>query len=380
MSWPIPTFIKIEYPKPISVGVWVPTLVAVAASAMIVVLLLWPDGKPTNTYQFWCALFGAPLIACALAFGVRLDSWEDEQTDAEEMEKEQHRLGGLWRDWTRRHLCIVDVAAFPAASDKIAKFGEEKSGLPSVKDRTITFDLAKERTVAFRRTRLLHLVARRFAEALQSRREVVVTLMLNEVSTDQVEAWTQRAERILGRFAPGVTFRVEAQLATGGAMWMTKLVDTIETTTRLVIAAQFWADNEGDHTFSEGAAAFLVDPAATKSGFMFRPMTSSRDTLEHGLSQIVQTQMSPERLRHLWSAGCDFDDSSALRSVLKADPKEPVTEHLLDSVLGKPGPASGWIALAIAMEAMRGAGPQLVAWREPASESLYLCTVSPLPQ
>jgi hypothetical protein len=380
MSWPIPVFTKIEYPKPISMRSWLPTLAAIAACAVAAVLLLWPHGKPTNTFQFWSALVGAPLVACALVFGIRLNDWEDEQTDAEEAEREQDRLQGMWREWSRRNLRVVDAEAFTAATKKISTFAEAKVDLPTNRDRAVGFALAKNRSIGFRRRRLLHVVARRFAGDLRSRREVVITLMLDDTSPEQIKAWTQLVERFFGRITPGLTVRVEAQLVTSGVQWITQLVDTVDPSTRLVIAAQFWAGDEKEHKFSEGAAAFLIEPGETKTGSIFRPMTSARDTLEAGLSQIQEIQTSPEQLTHVWSAGCEFEDSSVLRSVLKAKPKDPVIEHLLDGFLGYPGPASGWIALAIAMEAMRGAGPQLVAWREPKSESLYLCTISPVPQ
>lgn len=379
MSWPIPSFSPIEKPKPISLRVWLPTLAIIASSAVGAVLLLWPHGKPTHSLQFWGALIGAPLVACALVFGLKLDNWEDEQTDAEELEREHERLKGLWREWTRRKLCVVDVAVFPAATNEIASLVDAKVSLKN-KDRTIGFTWAQGRATALWRTRLLHLIAARFTDVLRTRQEFIVTLMLDDESLKQAEVWTNRVERILGRRAPGGTFKVEAQSATGGAQWITQLVDTVDSSTRLVIAAQFWADNGKEQKFSEGAAAFLIEPCATKTGSIFRPMTSARDPLENGLTQIKEFQTSPDGLTHVWSAGCEYADSSALRSVLKKDPKESVTEHLLDGALGNAGPASGWIALAIAMKAMRGAGPQLVAWREPASESLYLCTVSPLPQ
>lgn len=378
MSWPIPVFTKIEYPKPISLRVWLPTLFAIASAAVAAVLLLWPHGKPTNTPQFWCTLFGAPLVACALVFGIRLNDWEDEQTDAEEAEREQGRLRGMWREWSRRNLHVIDAAAFPAATSAIAKFAESEIDLPSQKERNIAFRWAKNRASAFRRTRLLRLVAVRFAHALRTRKEVVVTLMLDDASLGQARAWRECAMRVLGGFAPGVKFRVEAQSATDGVQWITQLVGTVDPATRLVIAAQFWADKEDEHEFSEGAAAFLIEPDIPKAGSILRPMTSAGDTLETGLSQIEQIQMSPDRIRQVWSTGCDEDESTAIRSALAPDPADMPTERLLDTPLGNAGPASGWIALAIAMEAMRGGGPQLVAWREPKSESLYLCTISPL--
>jgi hypothetical protein len=380
MSWPIPLFPKIEYPKPISWRLWLPTLALVAAGVAGAVLLLWPHGKPTHTFLFWATLIGAPLIACALTFGLKLDQWEDEQTDAEESEKEQHRLRGQWREWTRRHLPVVDSVAFPGATDEVDEFANAKADLPTHSDRAVTFDWVEGRANAFRRRRLLHLIARHFAEALRSRREVVITLMLDDASLGLSETWIQQAMRVFAHVAPRTTVHVQAQSVNGCAQWITRQVDLVDPATRLVIAAQLWADEEQEHVFSEGAAAFLIDPGASRVGSISRPMVSTRDRLETGLGQIKDYQVPPERVALGWFTRCEEDESTAIRSALTTDPKDSAVERLLDKTLGLPGPASGWIALAIAMEAMRGAGPQLVAWREPASQSLYLCTVSPLPQ
>jgi hypothetical protein len=379
MPWPIPEFPKIEYPKRISWRFWLPTLAAIAVGSAGAVLMLWPHGKPTNTLLFWVTLFGAPLVTCALTFGIKLDHWEEEQTDAEESEEEQHRLKGMWREWTRRRLCIVDTAVFLAATKQVAKLAEPNADLPSQTDRTIGFEQAKRRKDAFRRMRLLHLVAMHFADALREQREIIVTIMLDEASPDRAEAWTKRARYIFGRLIPGVAFRFETQLATGGVQWITDLVDTMDPTTRLVIAAQLWGDDQQEHKFSEGAAAFLIAPGASHVGSIFRPMTSTRDTLEKGLTQIKGYQTFPERPALAWCTDCEEKESTAIRSAVTSDPKDSTAERLLDKSLGLPGPASGWIALAIAMEAARGAGPQLVAWREPKSELLNLCLISPLP-
>jgi hypothetical protein len=380
MSWPIPVFPKIEYPKPISLRVWLPTLAVIAAGAAGVVLMLWPHGKSTQTFQFWAALIGAPLAACALAFGTRLDLWEDEQTDAEECEKEQKRLGGMWREWTRRHLSVVDSVALPAVTDDMARFANPKTGLPVNSGRCVTFDWVKGRAITFRRTRVLHHVARRFADTLRTRREVIVTLFLDDISLGHAADWTRRVTRVFGLVAPRTTFQVDVQPAKNSVAWIAGQVDLVDTATRLVIAAQLWAYGETKHKFSEGAAAFLITPDAPQAGSIFRPMASALDTLGAGLDQIKAVQAPPERMTHAWFACCEQNESIAIRSALTEDPKDSAVEHLLDKSLGLPGPASGWIALAIAMEAMRGAGPQLVAWREDASEPLHLCMISPLPQ
>ncbi|WP_321951733.1 hypothetical protein [Paraburkholderia bannensis] len=378
MSWPIPDFVEIEYPKPISLRVWLPTLVAVALAAAAAVLLVWPHGKPTNTLQFWGTLFGAPVVACVLLFGWRLTQWEDEWKDAKDDEKEQDWLKEGWRDWSRHQARVIDVAAFPAATDEIDRFSAEKFDLPPNSERSITFDWVDGRSATFRRTRLLRLVALRFADELRGRKGVIVTLMLDETSFKQAEEWTQQVLRTLGPTISGLD--VEVQLATGGVEWITQLADRVDTVTRLVIAAQLWLDEGAEHHFSEGAAAFLIDPGATSTGLIFRPMATTDDTMKIGLGQIREYQMARDRLENVWVANCESDEATAIRSALAPDPKDMPGERLLDSVLGKPGPASGWIALAIVIEAMRGARPQLVGWREPESECLYLCTVSPMPQ
>ncbi len=382
MSWPIPDFKKVEYPEPISVRFWLPALVALALAAVAAVLFFWPQGKPTNTYQFWCTLVGAPFITCLLTFGYRVDRWEKDQTNAEETERNQVRLKTMWRGWTRRHLCVIEAAAFPAATSEIACFAEAKDDLPTNNGRSVTFDWTKDRGTAFRCARLLHLIARRFADKLRLHKEVFVTLMLDDASLAHDQDWTAQLLRIFTRLIPQTTFHVDVQSAKNGVDWITRHVDLVDSATRLVIAAQLWADDEDkqQHEFSEGAAAFLTSPDAAQAGFIFRPMTSPRDTLQIGLSQIKDYQITAERLELAWFTRCEEAESTAIRSALTAGANDSADERLLDKSLGLPGPASGWIALAIAMEAMRGSGPQLVGWREPASESLYLCTLSPLPK
>jgi hypothetical protein len=380
MNWPIPVFTKIEYPEPISLRKWIPILVIIASGAAGGVLLLWPHGTPTNTVLFWASVTGAPVVACALAFGFRLDQWEDDQVDAEECEREQERLRGMWGEWTRRDLSVVDVAAFLADATEIAKFASVAADLPVNSGRSLAFKWAKGRTIDVRRTRLFHLIVRRFADSLRARGEVIITLMLADTSPKDARVWVQQARRVFSYTCPGTTLHVEVQSARDSVQWITEQADQVGPATRLVIAPQLWSDEDESRKFSEGAAAFLIDSGASNTGSIFRPMTTTREVLESGLAQVKDYQTPANRLTRAWFTHCTEGESTAVRSALTPDPKEPADECLLDKSLGLPGPASGWIALAIAMEAMRGAGPQLVVWREPGSESLHLCTVAPLPR
>ncbi|KGC70200.1 hypothetical protein DP57_5997 [Burkholderia pseudomallei] len=374
MPWPIPVFSKVEYPKPISFRVWVPPLIALAAGTAGAVLLLWPHGKPTQTIQFWSLLIGAPLIACAFAFGVRLNPWEHDQTVAEETEQEQQRIMGLWRTWCRRKLYIVSAAAFLPVEEEATSFSGARADLPVNLDRTIGFTWARNRSLAVRRTRLIHLVGMHFSEVIRGRQKILVTLMLDSASNEHADIWTERVQRVFKRFVPDVVIQVETQVATGAAQWLTKQVDLVHVEPRLVIAAQMWPDDEVDHAFSEGGAALLIDPSNGQAGYIFRPMTSTADTLETDMQQLVQMQIGADRVGYAWFTGCP-DDSITITGVLSSDPKAPLIGRSVDHIVGLPGQASNWIALATAVEASNENEQHVVAWREPGDESLYLCMV-----
>ncbi|MFC0401239.1 hypothetical protein [Paraburkholderia rhizosphaerae] len=353
-------------------------LLAIASGVAGAVLLLWPRDMPTQTLQFWSALIGTPLVACALSCGIRVNHWEVQQTVAEELELEQRRLTGLWRGWCRRHLRIVQVAALLPVTVRIDSLSDAKVELPMNMNRTVGFPWNRGRSAAFRRARLLRLIAVRFADALKSRRQVVVTLMLDDASLKDAQVWAAQAHHIFGGLVAGAAFKVETRPAADGARWLTQQVDAIDVGPRLVIAAQLWPDDETKRAFSEGAAAFLIDSAASKTGSIFRPMTASSDTLETALEQLMQMQVAPDCPAHLWSTACD-DESVAIRSALTSNSESAVMERRFDNIVGKPGPASGWILFATAMEATHDSEPRLVAWREPGSKAVDLCMVAPVP-
>jgi hypothetical protein len=139
MSSPTPTFPKIEYQKPIAPRIFFPILAAIVVDAVTVVLMFWPRGKSTQILPFWATLIGALLMAWALTFSPKLEEWEEEKIDVGESEKEQGRLRGIWQEWTCRLWAVIDVAAFLAVSNEVARFGYAKVDLPTSSGRSIIF-------------------------------------------------------------------------------------------------------------------------------------------------------------------------------------------------------------------------------------------------
>jgi len=376
MPWPIPTFKKIERPKPISLRLWLSTLTAIAIGMAGGVLLLWPHGRPTQGLQFWALLVGLPLVTCVLAYGIRLDRWEREQTIAEEAEREQERITLLWRRWCRRRVQVTTALAVLPIPTPTTQLSDADADLPVNTGRAKAFLWMQGKTEALRRQELLDHIASGLQATLADRQAMSIKLLLDDASLAFATAWEEAARTTFGTIAPNCNFIVVVERAVGCAQWLAQQVDLDDAAPHLVIAIQIWPNGQKEHSFSESAAALLIDPAATQASYIFRPMIVAIDTLEGDLAQLVDMQLQPETATHVWFTRCD-DESVAITSALAPDPKIPVIERQLDSVLGNPGPASSWIALATALEAAQGAGPHLVAWRESENEPLNLCMIAP---
>ncbi|WP_241023552.1 hypothetical protein [Burkholderia sp. Ac-20365] len=374
MPWPIPTYKQIQRPKPISARTWLPALTAIALGLASSILLLWPHGKPTQGIQFWALLIGLPLVTCALAFGIRLDRWEREQTIADEAEREQARIRALWRDWCARHIRVVSALAILPIPARTATLNDANTSLPVNTGRAKSFPWTSDKTDASRRMALLSRIAADLRTSLANRQAMSIRLMLDDASLAFADAWKDAARSTFSAIMPGCNLNIEVEQATGCAQWLTEQVDIADAAPQLVIAAQIWTDGEPQHNFSESAAALLIDPAATPASGIFRPIIVGNDTLEADLSQLQEMQIAPAELTHVWFSRCD-DESAAMTASLASGSN--VIERQIDNIVGIPGPATSWVALATALEAAQGTGVHLVAWRESGDDRLNLCMIAP---
>ncbi|KWN64893.1 hypothetical protein WM24_13105 [Burkholderia ubonensis] len=374
MSWPIPTLTPVSYPKPPDLRVWVPGLVAIAVGAAGAVLLLWPHGKSTHSLQFWSLLVGVPLVICVTAFGIRLDRWERDQTIAEEAEREQERIMSLWRSWSRRHVRVTTAVAVLPILVPAAKIGDVDADLPVNRGRASAFAWSKNKSLELRRARLLGQIVDHLQATLACRNEMQVKLLLDDASAESLRAWKAAADDAFSKIAPDCKFSIDAEQAVGCSSFLTQQVDLVGAGPQLIIAAQLWRDGETKQTFSEGAAALLIEPNDGQASRVFRPMTTTADSRDADLKQIAQMQILPDRITHAWFTRCE-DESGTITSALASKPKMQLIERSFDHIVGESGPATSWIALATALEASHEVGLHLVAWREPGEEPLHLCMV-----
>lgn len=390
MPWPIPDVTAITRPQPIGIGSWLLVLVAVMGLGAGATLLLWPQGRPTNEVGFWLLLIGLPLSVFALMFGLRLTKWERGQLVAEESEQECRRLDLLWRDWASRDLSVVRAQAFLPIGTEPGELATAGANLPVNALRPIGFPWAGETKADSRYTTLLDLIVDRFADVLAELQSVEVRLVLDDVSLAQEAQWSAKAKHLLEAAVPGVSVDIHdaGSHPTDCLEWMEEGFDVDEAPARLVIAAQIWPDT-GKRVFSEGAAALLLKPRTAgrrnraahrciAAAHLLRPMTSSSGTIAADMRQMQGMQGRPGVLPRVWLSGCTQQDRAALLTVLCSSGEDKPAVLPLDDVMGFPGPVSGWIALAIALEtAARDSEDQLVAWHTPGSDRTHLCVAVP---
>ncbi|AQH03570.1 hypothetical protein A9R05_30370 [Burkholderia sp. KK1] len=388
MPWPIPQMLKIERPTPISLRAWLPMLVAIASACAGAVLLMWPQARSTNEMDFWLVLIGAPLIACCLIFGVRRSRWDDEQIAAEAAEQEQARIVSLWRDWARRHLRVTSVLAL--SSVRTADFADGSIELPVNTDRAKALTWKHDAQSKITRTQQLWTaISTKIANELANQAAVEVTLLLDGASAPEAANWGKDLQRALERAAPAVRFSVATESNAACARWIATQVDTFCDSTRLLVAAQLWGDDDVAPTFTEGVAAFLIEPNAGVAdrmeidgeqpiGRIFRPMLSQKESVQSDIAQLLEMQAAPERPIHFWHSGCDTERESAIQSALSGGGKESIVEHAFDRAVGLPGPKTSWIMLAAALEAFQQDSKRhLLAWCDSADGQLSLCMIAP---
>jgi hypothetical protein len=79
-------------------------------------------------------------------------------------------------------------------------------------------------------------------------------------------------------------------------------------------------------------------------------MKSTDLTLSADVSQMMDIQAAPKAVSRAWLTGCNEEIARAVQTALKPKMKQRSGVFDLDHVLGMPGPVSGWIALALALE------------------------------
>ncbi|WP_250440425.1 hypothetical protein [Caballeronia sp. AZ1_KS37] len=210
-------------------------------------------------------------------------------------------------------------------------------------------------------------------------------LLLDEQSLNESDTWKLAAQLALASERRRVTVQVMPASAS-----MSNLQDRIDSEiapATLFVAFQLWHDAKGK-PFSEGGAAILLrakarpDPlrpasVGLKGVHIFRPMHSLSEHFKEDLFQLLDIQLVSKKAANFWLSAIGDDARGAVQVEAGNHPATgEASVRDLDAVLGTVGPASAWVALAIALEiGLKSEAPQLLAVNDDGKHTLMFAVM-----
>lgn len=385
MPWPIPELPPPKPPRPIDWRIWLMAFFAILGLGVAAILFMWPRGRETYSETFWILLFGLPSSFFLVLFGLRLNRWEQEKLEYEEVACENNRLMSMWRRWTNGHVEVVHATTILGGISNTEGWERPDAALPVNLDRPCGIAVISSMDEDQRRKTLFELILDRLLEHLVQTHKLEVVLLLDEKCFDDRAKWEEVARTAF--LQPGCRVAVETLAAPTDLTSLQTQIDAEATPAKLFVACQLWHDAQAK-PYSEGVAAILFQRKARSSHLrqsdvpstgrrVLRPMVSGLDEFKGDFRQLLDMQLANEKVEYVWLSGLGDEMCSAAQ--VEAG-NHPVTEGAcvrnVDAVLGIPGPVSSWIALALALDIGSRTGyPQLVAVGDSGTRAL-MCAVA----
>ncbi|RBB33091.1 hypothetical protein DPV79_36285 [Burkholderia reimsis] len=379
-----------DAPKPPRAIVWLGVFVVVMLVGVVVALLTWPNGEPTNTVWFWVRLLVFPALAWCALFGLRLHYYDEatQRRQAQHDVRADDRAKALL--FASEPLAVLGctyltapgsahVAAKIANGELVLTAETSPAGTDAVRHTALAFQESSKLPERYRACfgALLERIAGSVA-AIPSKVPLSVHLHLpTDVDQESLlnlwqSCWTAKGLRpmkakLLGA-APGVMILDEWLDIRGGP--------SLEKAS-LIVSVQL--HDAPPQSSAEAAVGVLLAwaPLAERCAFktlalLHRPVEVGADGLDGAISKaLLWGKTSANDARDLWQVGLYKSDKGALLQAA-SDTKLAVSQtdgftgvHDVDLAIGNPGICAGWLAIALGVEhAVQIGVQQLIAWHE----------------
>lgn len=386
MPWPVPDLPSSEPPQRLDWRIWLLVFLTVSVLGAAAVVFFWPRGWSAQEPMFWATVAGVPLCAFALLFGIRLNDWEQRQLDHEERLIENTRITSLWREWANRDVMVVGAACFAGGVQDMSDWAQPDCVLPINLDRACALDWLEQLAPSERYEAAANVIVDRLSGHLARFRRLHVLVLLDEHSVNHAAQWESAVRKALAGAAIRLSITCSAEA--DALSYLPSRIDQADAPPSLIIAGQFHADGvDGD--YSEGVAGILMcsRQAALRSSEskevqvcrLLRPMVSEPGDIAADLSRFVDFQLERRTIRRAWLGALDHEVAAALPpDMSRHPPLATAAVNDMNDVLGKQGPVSAWLTLAIAADvALRSRQPQLAIVGGGAEGHAMSCTLLP---
>ncbi|CDY76725.1 hypothetical protein BGLT_05810 [Caballeronia glathei] len=389
------------FPSPPRAIVWLALFIAFMLTGAALTLMTWPKGEPTGSAWFWTRLLVFPALAWCVAFGLRLHYY-DEETDrlrAEQEALEADRIQAV--EFAREPLAVLGSAYLCA----MGAYGVASS-IANEKQSALKARVPRPHAEAVRHTALASIDD----EAAGGRYRALFLALLGELD-DVLNDLPQRIPFDVRLQVPADTDR-ETLLETWKRCWeqlgypqtSASLLDVAQglmatdewldikggpalEKLRLFVAVQLYEDPPENS--AEAGVALLLGWAPLAERLQLRSVALLHRPVESAPAEFAESiptallwgGVSAEEIKGVWQAGLTGQDKPSLvrgatdLGLQVAGEAAHKGVHDIDLALGKPGAASGWLAVALATEhAWQSGEPQMIAARE---HALSLAVVRP---
>ncbi|GAB7534818.1 hypothetical protein [Burkholderia sp. 3C] len=377
-------------PKPPRAIVWLGVFVVVMLAGVVIALLTWPKGEPTQTAWFWVRLLAFPALAWCTLFGLRLHYHDDE------IQRLQAQREVLVEDRERALLFASEPLAVLGHAYLTEPGSENLAGSIANRELALSAQTSATGTDAIRHTALAFTddaenpgryracftaLIERIAgsvSAVPGKVPLRVCLQLPADVDQQAllgvwqSCWTAKHLRpVMAKLLPAAT----------GVMALDEWLDirggpSLEKATLFVSVQLYDAPQQSSAEAAVGvllAWAPLAERCALNAqAFLHRPVEAGASGLDAAISSaLLWGKATAAEVGDLWQAGLFSTDKSALLQAA-SDTKLAVSQtsafaglHDVDLAIGNPGVCAGWLAIALGIEHAAQLGvQQFIAWHE----------------
>jgi hypothetical protein len=384
--------------------VWLGLLIVAMVVGVVSTLLTWPKNEPTGTAWFWVRPLVIPPLAWGVVFGLRLYYYEQEseRIDADNETLREDRENAL--RFASEPLAVAGYTYLTSlGDDEVASM--HASGVTALEAQT-----SQDGSEGVRHSALAALGDSDGSNRYRTCFEDLIAAIEPLVAT-------------IPRDVPfGVRLQLpddadrDALLETWQTCWDAKDMRRAEAVPvpadQGVMALDEWLDNRGGPALekfllfvavqlhdtppqnsAEAAVAMLLGwaPLAGRRriplvAHLHRPVEAEPGGATDApiATALLWGRTAGDKVDDLWQAGLDGSEKSAVAksmsdlSINVSQSENLSAIHDIDTSMGRPGVAAGWLALALGIEhAKQNNNPQLVAWREGALRFAVVQPVAP---
>ncbi|RZT31311.1 hypothetical protein [Cupriavidus agavae] len=363
MQWEKPDIPQYAEPDPPPAWLLLTLLVLTLGIGATYVVVSWPAGQAMRGGDFVMRALILPLTVYVAAVSLLTYLCYEERVKAARW----WNLMLFWRNydwlcWARGHAVLVDSVVLTPEPDVAERMLGLEGMPPANAGKVLKLDIAASPGA----TRMAHVLTQLLTPLLDaihthSKRGRFRIVLQSSAGSDEAEL--RRIMRQLG-LSPQLEVVWKAAGASAPMDWLWD-EGWGPSGAHLLLACQLHQDDQSAADSEMAAALLLSDDAGRSAGAqacLFRPVFARSDAVGSALATLLKAGQAPvDRIRQIWHAGLGKPATHAVATAVRDVPLDAAS-HVLDTALGKPGPASGWVAQALAARMVQYAqGAQLIA-------------------